>query len=137
MPAGHDRFPYDLVNNVLGEFLPFEVVRMLGGDDGLNMSLLALNLSHYVNGVAKRHGEVSRGMFPDFPVDSITNGVHSLTWTSESFRRLYDKHIPGWAGDAFTLRYSLGIPKQEIWQAHIRLVDGRSHRRSNGMVHRP
>jgi len=119
VPAGHDHFPYDLVKNVLREYLPFEVVQMLGGGDGLNMSLLALNLSHYVNGVAKKHGEVSRGMFPDFPIDSITNGVHSFTWTSESFRRLYDKYIPGWAGDAFTLRYSLGIPKQKIWQTHL------------------
>jgi starch phosphorylase len=119
VPAGHDHFPCDLVKDVLREYLPFEVLQMLGGDDGLNMSLLALNLSHYVNGVAKKHGEVSRGMFPDYPIDSITNGVHSFTWTSVSFRRLYNKYIPGWAGDAFTLRYSLGIPKQEIWQAHL------------------
>jgi len=137
VPAGHDFFPYDLVKNVFGEYLPFKVVQMLGGEDGLNMSLLALNLSHYVNGVAKKHGEVSRGMFPDYPIDSITNGVHSYTWTSESFRRLYDKYIPGWAGDAFTLRYSLGIPKQEIWQAHTAskrsLVDHLNQETNAGM----
>ncbi|NWF92857.1 MAG: alpha-glucan family phosphorylase [Syntrophaceae bacterium] len=118
--AGHDRFSYDLVKNVLREeFLPLEIVKMLGGDNGLNMTFLALNLSHYVNGVAKKHGEVSRGMFPGYAIDSITNGVHSHTWTSESFRRLFDKYIPGWAVDSFTLRYSLGIPKQEIWNAHM------------------
>ena len=117
--AGHDRFPHDLVKNVLREFLPMEIIKMLGGDDSLNMTLLALNLSHYVNGVAKKHGEISRGMFPGYAIDSITNGVHSYTWTSDSFRRLYDKYIPGWAADAFTLRYSLGIPKQEVWDAHL------------------
>jgi glycogen phosphorylase len=117
--AGHDRFSYDLVKNVLREYMPLEIIKMLGGDDCLNMTFLALNLSHYVNGVAKKHGEVSRGMFPGYSIDSITNGVHSYTWTSESFRRLYDKYIPGWAADAFTLRYSLGIPKQEIWEAHL------------------
>jgi starch phosphorylase len=117
--AGHDRFSHDLVKNVLREYLPLEIIKMLGGDDNLNMTFLALNLSHYVNGVAKKHGEVSRGMFPGYSIDSITNGVHSYTWTSESFRRLYDKYIPGWAADAFTLRYSLGIPKQEIWEAHL------------------
>jgi starch phosphorylase len=96
-----------------------EIVKILGGDEGLNMTLLALNLSHYVNGVAKKHGEVSRGMFPGYSIDSITNGVHSYTWTSESFKRLYDKYIPGWALDSFSLRYILGSPKQEIWDAHL------------------
>ncbi len=116
--AGHDRFSYGLVNDVLGEFVPLEIIKMLGGDESLNMTLLALNLSHYVNGVAKRHGEVSRGMFPGYSIDSITNGVHSNTWTSDSFRRLYDKYIPGWATDSFSLRYVLGIPREEIWDAH-------------------
>jgi len=117
--AGHDRFSYDLVKNVLREYLPLDVIKMLGGNDNLNMTMLALNLSHYVNGVAKKHGEISRGMFPGYSIDSITNGVHSFTWTSDSFKRLYDKYIPGWAIDAFTLRYILGIPKQEIWEAHL------------------
>jgi len=116
--AGHDRFAYDLVQRFLGDYVPSEVVKMLGGDDHLNMTLLALNTSHYVNGVAKRHGEISRGMFPGYTIDSITNGVHSYTWTSDSFRQLFDKYIPGWVPDSFALRYSLAIPKQEIWEAH-------------------
>jgi starch phosphorylase len=116
--AGHDHFPYALAKDVLGEYMPVEGIKMLGGDDGLDMTFLALNLSHYINGVAKRHGEVSRRMFPGYTIDSITNGVHSYTWTADSFRRLYDKYIPGWTADSFTLRYVLGIPKQEIWDAH-------------------
>jgi len=116
--AGHDHFSYEMVEAVLGDFMPLEMFKMLGGDEDLNMTFLALNLSHYVNGVAKRHGEVSRRMFPGYSIDSITNGVHSYTWTSENFRRLYDKYIPGWTTDSFTLRYILGIPKEEIWDAH-------------------
>ncbi len=119
VPAGHDHFSYDLVKDLMGEYLPVEIIKMFGGNDSLNMTLLALNLSHYINGVAKKHGEVSRGMFPGYSIDSITNGVHSFTWTSDSFRRLYDEYIPGWAKDAFTLRYSLGIPRQQIWEAHM------------------
>jgi starch phosphorylase len=92
---------------------------MLGGNDRLNMTLLALNMSHYINGVAKRHGEVSKGMFPAYPIDTITNGVHSYTWTSDSFKWLFDKYIPGWTTDSFTLRYSLGISREEIWDAHV------------------
>jgi starch phosphorylase len=127
VPAGHDQFSYDLVRTVLGEFVPFEILNTLAGSDRLNMTLLALNLSKYINGVAKRHGEVSQSMFPGYPIDSITNGVHSWTWTCDSFRKLYDKYIPGWQTDPFSLRYALGIPLDELWQAHLeakkRLVD--------------
>ncbi len=127
VPAGHDKFSYDLVKASLGEFVPYDILKMVGGDDLLNMTLLALNLSEYVNGVAKKHGEISRTMFPGYPIDSITNGIHSRTWTSESFGRLYDQYIPGWTKDPYSLRYALSIPKQEIWNAHTeaksRLID--------------
>ena len=58
------------------------------------MTRLALNLSEYVNGVAERHAEISRGMFPGYQVHAVTNGVHPLTWTAESFRTLYDRYLP-------------------------------------------
>ena len=118
VPAGHDKFSYDLVGSVLGEFIPFDRLRQLGGPDTLNMTLLALNLSHYINGVAKEHGMISREMFPGYHIDSITNGVHSQTWVCECFKRLYDKYIPGWSKDPFSLRYALSIPGQEIWNVH-------------------
>ena len=82
------------------------------------MTLLGLNLSQYVNGVAKRHKEVSQELFPGYTIDSITNGVHSPTWTGESFKALYDRHIPGWRNDPAMLRYAISIPKPEIWEAH-------------------
>lgn len=118
VPAGHDQFSYDLVRQVLSEFIPIDFLKTVGGQDRLNMTLLALNLSHYVNGVAKEHGKISQEMFPGYHVDSITNGVHSSTWVCESFKRLYDKYIPGWANDPFSLRYALSTPKEEIWNAH-------------------
>ncbi|HEY3203302.1 MAG TPA: alpha-glucan family phosphorylase [Thermoanaerobaculia bacterium] len=118
VPAGHDKFGYKLVKEVLGEPLPLEEVRMLGGRDELDMTLLALNLSGYVNGVAKRHSEVSQKMFPGYPIDTITNGVHSFTWTADSFRALYDRHVPGWQRDPFSLRYAIQIPAEEVWGAH-------------------
>lgn len=119
IPAGHDRFPYDLVSNLLGGFVSLEFLKMLGGPQELNMTQLALNLSEYINGVAKRHADVSRQMFPDHPIESITNGVHSATWTCESFRRLFDEFIPGWARDPFLLRHAFQIPGERIWQAHL------------------
>jgi starch phosphorylase len=80
-----------------------------------------------VNGVAKRHGEVSRQLFGEHPIDAITNGVHAATWVGPSFAALYDKHIPGWREDNFSLRYAMSIPGDDIWRAHRtakrRLVD--------------
>ena len=118
VPAGHDQFPYDFVNNALREFIPSDILKMLGGEDLLNMTLLALNLSNHVNGVAKKHGEVSKMMFPGYSIESITNGIHSSTWVCNSFKMLYDKYIPDWKSDPFSLRYAMSIPKDEIWNAH-------------------
>lgn len=117
--AGHDQFSYELVKHMLGDTTPMEALQMLGGRDRLNMTLLALNMSSYVNGVAKRHGEVSQEMFPGYAIDSITNGVHSVTWTAPSFQQLYDRHIPGWRTDSFVLRHAISIPTHEIWTAHV------------------
>lgn len=119
VPAGHDKFEYDLVERVLGQVVPFEIMQMLGGQDRLNMTLLALNLSRYVNGVAKRHEEVSREMFPGYPINHITNGVHSWTWTCDSFKTMYDRYIPGWANDPAMLRKAVSLPKDEVWSAHV------------------
>jgi len=118
VPAGHDQFSYDLVKQLLGDFVPSELFLSLGGQEKLNMTYLALNLSDYINGVAKQHGKVSTEMFPGYYIDSITNGVHSGTWVCQSFKELYDRYIPGWMNDPFSLRYALSIPAEEVWDAH-------------------
>ena len=116
--AGHDRFPPDLVRQVLGEET-FSMIERFGNVEGkINMTYLALNLSGYVNGVARKHKEISQLMFGGYQVDSITNGVHASTWTSEPFQELFDRHMPGWREDNASLRYAAGIPKNQIWEAH-------------------
>ena len=121
VPAGHDQFPMELVTRVLGEREAFKLKNAFEFEGSLNLTYLALNLSYYVNGVAKKHGEVSRLMFAPYTIDSITNGVHAVTWTSEPFKELFDRYIPGWREDNLSLRYALNIPKQEIWQAHNKI----------------
>jgi starch phosphorylase len=116
--AGHDRFSPELVKEVLGEDVHSQI-ELFGSVDGkINMTYLALNLSGYVNGVARKHKEVSQLMFGGYQVDSITNGVHAATWTSEPFQELFDRHMPGWREDNASLRYAAGIPKNQIWDAH-------------------
>jgi len=116
--AGHDKFPYPLVKQVLGEIIPFDVLRDLAGKDSLNMTLLALNLSKYINGVAKKHGEVSQHMFPGYHIHAITNGVHTFTWTCGEMAKLFDKYIPGWANEPELFVRCGVIPELELWEAH-------------------
>jgi glycogen phosphorylase len=117
--AGHDKFAYDLVSKIMGEMIPLHVLRDLAGRDHMNMTLLALNLSEYVNGVAKKHGEISQHMFPGYEIHAITNGVHSYTWTCDSFKRLYDRYLPGWANEPEHFVLVGRIPEDELWNAHL------------------
>ena len=119
VPAGHDQFSYDLVDEVVADFLPMATIKAFGGEDSLNLTRLALNLSHYVNGVAKEHQRVSSEMFPGYHIDSITNGVHAWTWTADSFRDLFSRFIPGCKNEPTSLRYAISLPGTDIWKAHV------------------
>jgi len=119
VPAGHDQFEKELVYRVLGES---RAAILEAGkcclDEKLNMTYLALHHSRYVNGVALRHEQISRDMFPGYPIDSISNGVHTFTWAADPIRELFDRHIPEWRRDSFYLRYASSIALNEILAAH-------------------
>lgn len=117
VPAAFDQFPLQLAARVLGS----EVVTLLARTkccppETLNMTFLALRCSRYINGVAMRHGELSQNMFPNYPIHSITNGVHAATWTCRAFQELFDRHIPEWRHDNLYLRYTIDL--REIQEAH-------------------
>jgi starch phosphorylase len=118
--AGHDRFDYRLVDRVMEPMIETATLKQLAGENDLNMTRLALNLSEYINGVAKRHAEISRGMFPGYRVHAVTNGVHPFRWTSASFRALYDKYLPGWCHEPELLvRADCCLADDEVWAAHL------------------
>ncbi|HEY1865870.1 MAG TPA: alpha-glucan family phosphorylase [Candidatus Acidoferrales bacterium] len=140
--AGHDRFPLEYLLRVFPQFTDFLdlqdaaaaslLKRVLQTDQTyanlseaarggafLNMTYLALSLSHFVNGVAKLHGETSRKMFPGVDIDTITNGVHAASWTSPAFQRLFDRNISGWREDNYALRLLLRVPPEAVWAAHM------------------
>ncbi len=135
--AGHDHFDLSFAKPMVGDLLPDSFINEITFENKLNMTKLALFFSHYVNGVAKKHGEISRNLFPGHSIDSITNGVHSSTWVSKPFQRLFDKHIPGWRSDPFILRSAFNINKQEIWESHSEakreLIDFVNGRYNKGM----
>ena len=119
VPAGHDRFPLDMVAAALGRTEVAEMREIFCCDGELNLTYLALNLSHYVNGVAKKHSEVSQRLFAGYKIHDITNGIHAPTWVAPSFQRLYDRYSPGWREDNFNLRHALSLPAEEVWEAHV------------------
>jgi starch phosphorylase len=121
VPAGHDQFALPLAEQVLGveRVSLLQEAQALNGE-ALNMTYLALRFSGYVNGVAMRHGEVSRGMFPTYAIHAITNGVHAVTWIAPGFRDLFDRSLPGWRTDNNYLRYAISIPLEYIREAHVR-----------------
>lgn len=134
VPAGHDRFSADLVEEHLGPLrdalgISQEQLLTLGRVDPDNqsepfcMTVIGLKLSRYANAVSNLHGVISRRMWAclwptrnedEVPIGHITNGVHIQSWLAGQMSQLYDKHFPaGW-------KNRMGEP--EVWQA-IHSVD--------------
>jgi starch phosphorylase len=127
VPAGHDKFSWPLAEQILGSYMRF-LTPVYRETDELNMTYLALRMSRYVNGVARKHTEISRKMFAGYEIDSITNGVHAPTWVAPSFQKLFDRYIPGWREDNVRLRYAGSIPPSDIWEAHMQAKTRLIHR---------
>jgi starch phosphorylase len=121
VPAGHDQFTLDAVRRTLGDEDTDALVKIgCCPDNVLNMTFMGLFFSRYINGVSMRHEEISRGMFPHYPINAVTNGVHGITWTSDALAALFDEHVPEWRRDNRYLRYAVSIPPEKIWEAHLK-----------------
>jgi starch phosphorylase len=119
VPAGHDVFGAELTGSVLGDERMHLLDAVFDGDSAeVNMTKLALRMSHYANGVSMRHGAVSRLMFPGVKVDAVTNGVHVGSWVSAPFATLFDQHLGHWRRDNRYLRHAVGIPLYDVLAAH-------------------
>jgi starch phosphorylase len=120
--AGHDHFSYELANRLFNhggaESIEPATLKNLAGAEDLNMTRLALNLSEFVNGVAKRHAENSSRMFPGYRVRAIANGVHPWTWTAAGLRMVYDHYVPGWCIEPELLARVDVIPGAALLEAH-------------------
>jgi starch phosphorylase len=145
VPAGHDRFTPELIEEHLGplrEELGFSHERFLGlGRENPNshqeefcMTVLGLKHSRRVNAVSALHGEVSRamwtGLYPGkpqhaVPIGHITNGVHVPSWLAPQMFRLYDRHLgTGWhehSGEARIWEKIENVDDGELWETHLSL----------------
>src|SRR5580693_3209233 len=121
VPAGHDRFSMEQSIRILGGDRTARLEKLGCFRDGLlNMTLLALRFSRHANGVAMQHAKVSRAMFPEFTIDSITNGVHSPTWVCEPIQQMLDANVHNWRRDNLYLRNCVDLAEKEILTAHAR-----------------
>jgi len=118
--AGHDQFTYDLVSRVLGDFVDLETLKRFAGSERLNMTQLALNLSGYVNGVARRHAETTARMFPGYRIRAITNGVHVPTWVHPAFAELFEAMAPNWGHEPEMLMHADQLFDDQVRAAHNR-----------------
>lgn len=116
--AGHDQFPYPLAEELLAGLVEPRVLHALGGPERFNLTHLALGLCGWVNGVAERHAQTSRVLYPGYDVHAITNGVHAASWTSAPFAALFDRHIPKWLHEPELLSRAHRIADADVWQAH-------------------
>ncbi len=142
VPAGHDRFHWDLKREALGGMresmgLPegafMDLGRVKPSDVGepLCMTVLALRGARAANGVSKLHGEVSREMWKDLwpglpveeiPIGHVTNGVHAPSWMHPAVQELLDAHVPGWRDPAATGELDASaIPADALWALRTRL----------------
>jgi len=120
VPAGHEVFPIGMVEGIIGGSFPLDKIKEYGGQANcLNMTKLAMRLSDYQNGVSKKNAEAAREMFPDKNIDYITNAVHLGSWTSGSFKGLFDRHFPGWEEEPEKLKDAMKLPSEEVWKAHL------------------
>ncbi|HEY6304718.1 MAG TPA: alpha-glucan family phosphorylase [Terriglobales bacterium] len=144
VPAGHDRFDADLIEEHLGPLrealgLSKKSFMALGrenseSDERFCMTVLGLKLSRRANAVSSLHGEVSRamwtGLFPGkvedaVPIGHITNGVHAPTWLAPQMFRLYDRHLgTGWhlrSSEAQIWEGIDDVDDGELWETHFNL----------------
>ncbi len=157
VPAGHDRFPHDLLRPYFADVaewagLTFSELLQLGHAEGdgaeFNMSYLALSFAGWVNGVSRLHGEVSRSLLAPFwpsllesevPIDSVTNGVHLPTWTGPEVTALLCEPGRAVRGTDFTDRAE-GIELADLWSARrsakARLIALARHRLRRAFVER-
>jgi starch phosphorylase len=107
-----------VIQQVLGDFMPLAELKRHAGENECNMTRLALSLSGYINGVARRHAETTRRRFPGYQIRAITNGVHTNTWAHSAFSRLYDAHFPQWSHEPEVLAHADQLSDEEVWNAH-------------------
>jgi starch phosphorylase len=145
VPAGHDRFDRNLIEEHLGPLrdelgISPEQLMGLGRVEPQNeyetfcMTVLGLKLSRRANAVSNLHGHVTRRMWAhlwpwrveeEIPIGHITNGVHIQSWLAWQMQQLYDRYFPAdWMrrmGEPDVWQMIREIDPGELWETHYAL----------------
>jgi len=143
VPAGHDAFSVEQLEACAGPIweemgIDRETLFRLGEHPSLpgqfHMTVCAMRLSARVNGVSRRHGQVSRNLWRDLwpgrpwetvPIGHVTNGVHLATWMASSIMALLDQHLgPDWGtrlDDPALWDQVLTLDHECLWEEHKQL----------------
>jgi starch phosphorylase len=116
VPAGHDRFEWQEVEQVLGDLLPKDG-RKLAGEESCSMTHLGIALAGNVNAVSNLNAWVASTMFEGTHIEPITNGVHHLTWTTPPMKEIFDEYLHGWRNDPAILAHAGKIPDAALISA--------------------
>ena len=114
VPAGHDRFSWENVSEVIGDLLPDDAKQLVDDEETCSMSHLAVALAGQVNAVSNLNAFVASGMFEDTHIHPITNGVHHETWTSPPMSKLFDEFLYGWRNNPTSLVHAGRIPDSNL-----------------------
>jgi starch phosphorylase len=114
VPAGHDRFSWENVSEVIGDLLPDDAKQLVNDEETCSMSHLAVALAGQVNAVSNLNAFVASGMFEDTHIHPITNGVHHETWTSPPMAKLFDQFLEGWRKHPTSLVHAGRIPDSNL-----------------------
>ncbi|WP_395702816.1 alpha-glucan family phosphorylase [Aquabacterium sp.] len=117
--AAQDRFDHGLFEHLLPDLATPQDLRALAGDEGVNMTRLALALAGWVNGVSVRHARTTQQRYPGRHIHAITNGVHVGTWTHPAFAALYQAHWPHWRFEPELLARAGQLPDEALWRCHL------------------
>jgi glycogen phosphorylase len=121
--AGHDRFDYGLFGQVLANYIEFDQIRLLAGQDRLNMTRLALSLCGYINGVAVRHARTTSQLFPGYTIRAVTNGVHVPSWVHPALAAGFSGIDRAWAYEPASMVRFDRLADEVVWQAHLQAKD--------------
>ncbi len=117
VPAGHDYFPFELIEKTMSPVF-VDYLKQMMPNGGVSMVDFGLKYSRFINAVSKKHREVSKKLYNTDSIDYITNGVHSASWTSSNIKKLFDEHIPGWRNDPSRLVMAMKLKDDGLWKEH-------------------
>jgi glycogen phosphorylase len=119
VPHGHRIYTKSILEQVISE-KDFSIIQNHLETDkiSLHTTKYCMRLACFINAVSKKHQQITKKMFPEFKINSITNGIHPDTWITDNSKTIFDGYLAGWRQDASNFRNALNISDEDILEMH-------------------